>query len=152
AFGISGEDAGLMSAAPLGVDEFGYVGMPTDVNTRLLEVLFDAGYVPIVSPVAFHRDNEGAIPLNVNGAYAAAAIAVGLEAEDLLVVSDVPGVLDSAGEQLESVDIEQVEAMLQSGAVSGGMSAKLEAAHAALAGGVASVRVGNLDAVGSLEA
>jgi acetylglutamate kinase len=147
AFGLSGEDAGLMSASPLGVEEFGYVGMPTKVNVALLDLLFGAGYVPIISPVAFHEVNEGAIPLNVNGDDAAAALAVALDADDLLFVSDVPGVLDAAGNRLDSVDIEDVAAMANNGAVSGGMSAKLEAAHAALAGGVQSVRVGNLDAI-----
>ncbi|HUF64484.1 MAG TPA: acetylglutamate kinase, partial [Gemmatimonadaceae bacterium] len=95
AWGISGEDAGLLQATPLPSDELGLAGTPTRVNPAPLQLLLERGYLPVVSPVA--RSAAGSGALNVNGDDAAAALAAALEAEELLFVSDVAGVAGVSG-------------------------------------------------------
>lgn len=142
AVGISGEDAGFLEAQPLGIEEFGHVGMPGRVNTSLVSALLDAGYLPVISPLARNADGNGA--LNVNGDDAAAAIAVATSAEELLLVADVDGVIGAEGTVFDVLDVEAARGLIASGTASNGMAAKLEAAHAALAGGVPSVRIAPL--------
>lgn len=142
AVGISGEDAGLLEAQPLGIEEFGRVGMPGRVNGAIVETLLEAGYLPVISPLA--RNAEGAGALNVNGDDAAAAIAVAMRASELLLVADVDGVIGPEGAVLAMLDVETARALIASGTACNGMAAKLEAAHAALAGGVSSVRIAPL--------
>ena len=139
AVGISGEDAGFLEAQPLGIDEFGHVGMPARVDGSLIATLLAADYLPVISPLA--RNGAGIGALNVNGDDAAAAIAVATNAEQLLLIADVDGVLDDEEEVLGELDVESARALIASGTASRGMAAKLEAAHAALAGGVPSVRI-----------
>lgn len=143
AVGISGEDASLMSAVPLGISEFGHVGMPADVNTVLIETLWLAGFMPVVSPLGTNNTEPGAA-LNVNGDDAAAAIAVALGADELLLVADVEGVRDEAGWPVTEMDVDDARALITAGVAAGGMAAKLEAAHAALAGGVRTVRIADM--------
>ena len=150
AVGLSGEDASLIAAQPLGIAEFGFVGMPVSVNTSLVESLWSAGLLPVISPLAASVETPGAA-LNVNGDDAAAAIAVALGADELLLVADVQGVLDSAGRVIDELDMEKARSMIASGVAAGGMVAKLEAAHAALAGGVQQVRIANLAALGDAQ-
>jgi acetylglutamate kinase len=150
AVGISGEDASLISATPLGISEFGYVGMPARINTSLIETLWLAGLMPVISPLAASADTPGTA-LNVNGDDAAAAIAVALGADELLLIADVEGVLDSSRTVIDQLDMDEARALVASGVAVGGMAAKLEAAHAALAGGVRSVRIADIGALGHSE-
>lgn len=146
AIGLSGEDASLIVAQPLGIREFGFVGIPASVNTSLIESLWLSGFLPVISPLASSIEIPGTA-LNVNGDDAAAAIAVALGADELLLVADVQGVLDSAGRVIAELDMEEARSMIASGVAGGGMAAKLEAAHAALAGGVQQVRIADLAAL-----
>jgi len=144
AVGISGEDDGLLSARATARETLGEVGEPSHVDTRLLEVLTDAGYVPVVSPLA--RDAETGGTLNVNGDDAAAEIAIALRATELVLVADVPGVMAGGGVVAE-LDVEAAVAMIEDGTARDGMAAKLQAARRAVERGVARVRIGNLAAI-----
>lgn len=150
AVGLSGEDASLISAQPLSIAEFGHVGMPVSINTALIETLWLAGMLPVISPLAANAETPGTA-LNVNGDDAAAAIAVALGADELLLVADVEGVLDSSGALIGQLDVDEARALIASGVAAGGMAAKLQAAHAALAGGVRVVRIANLGALENME-
>jgi acetylglutamate kinase len=147
AVGISGEDASLIAAQPLGIAEFGHVGMPAKINARLIETLWAAGYLPVVSPLGANAASRDGSALNVNGDDAAAAIAVALGADELLLVADVEGVLDEAKQVISRLSVVEARGLIASCVAVGGMAAKLEAAHAALAGGVAKVRVADLAAL-----
>lgn len=149
AVGVSGEDAALITAQPLGIAEFGFVGMPVRINTALIETFWLTGMLPVVSPLASNAETPGTA-LNVNGDDAAAAIAVALDADELLLVADVEGVLDSTGRVIDELDVDEARALIASGVAVGGMAAKLEAAYAALAGGVESVRIADLAALEDL--
>lgn len=144
AVGVSGEDAEVI-LAEVRDPALGRVGRVQRVDPRLLEVLLAAGYVPVVSPLG--RDAEGGGPLNVNGDDAAAAVAAALDADEVLFLADVPGVLDDAGVVIPTLDAGAARALVASGVAAGGMAAKLDAALAALAGGVRRARIGGLAAL-----
>ena len=144
ALGLSGEDAALITATRAVPATLGHVGVPSAIRTSLLRMLLREGYLPVISPVA--RGTGDGAPLNVNGDDAASAIAVALSAEDLLLVADVPGVLEQ-GDLVPLLDVDAARAMIVAGTAGGGMAAKLEAAIHAAHGGVPSVRIGGLVAM-----
>ena len=149
AVGLSGEDDGLLCARATARETLGEVGEPSRVDRRLLEVLVNAGFVPVVSPLA--RDDETGATLNVNGDDAAAAIAVALGAEELALIADVAGVM-ADGAVIPELDIEQASALIDNGTARDGMAAKLQAARRAVERGVARVRIGNVAAIHSATA
>ena len=150
AVGLSGEDAALLSATPLDTGRFGFVGVPANVNAGLLRHLLAGGYLPVLSPVSRCTDPAEGVTLNVNGDDAAAAIAVALEADELLLVSDVAGVLRD-GTSLATLAPDDAQRLIDDGTAQGGMAAKLQAAIAALDGGVERVRISDIAAIEQLE-
>lgn len=145
AVGISGEDGGLLPAQLLDGGALGEVGEPMTADARPIEALLAAGFVPVISPLG--RNADGGQGLNVNGDDAAAAIAAALGADELLLLADVPGVLDTGGAVLPFIATDSVEALIASGVARGGMSAKLQAARRALAAGVHTVTIGDATAL-----
>ena len=144
AIGLSGEDGALITAVRATPATLGHVGTPAGVRTSLLQMLLREGYLPVISPVA--RSADDGSPLNVNGDDAASAVAIALSAADLLLVADVPGVLDG-GELVPSLDTDGARAMIAAGTAGGGMAAKLDAAMQAALSTVRSVRIGGLAAI-----
>ncbi len=145
AVGVSGEDAALIVATPDADARLGRVGAPHAINVGLLWHLLDGNYLPVISPVGRAKGADG-IALNVNGDDAAAAIAVALGADELLFVADVAGVLID-GREADALDTVGAAGLIAGGIARGGMAAKLRAACAALDGGVARVRIGDVSAV-----
>jgi acetylglutamate kinase len=144
AVGLSGVDGGLLTArrAESGT-ELGHVGEIVQVRAALLESFLLAGLTPVIAPMAPAAGDGAATPLNVNADDAAAAIAGALHAAELLLVSDVPGVqVDGVVQPV--LDGVEIESLIESGAASEGMAAKLRAAVAALRAGVRAVRIGDL--------
>ena len=150
ALGLSGEDAALLSATPLDLDQYGFVGVPAEVNAGLLRHLLAGGYLPVVSPVSRCVDASLGRTLNVNGDDAAGAIAVALEADELLLVSDVTGVFVD-GVLEGTLAPEMAQRLIDDGTAQGGMAAKLQAALAALEGGVGRVRISDIAAIEQLD-
>ena len=145
AVGISGEDGGMLPARLLDDGALGAVGEPLSANVRPIEALLSAGHVPVISPLGRHVENGNG--LNVNGDDAAAAIAGALRADELLLLADVPGVLDASGALVPAISADAVDEMIASGVARGGMSAKLQAARRALAAGVGAVRISDVNAL-----
>jgi acetylglutamate kinase len=144
AIGLSGVDGGLLTAQPLqNGTPLGLVGEIVNVRASLLQSLLLAGLVPVVAPVAPSL-KAPAQPLNVNADQAAAAIAAALNAQELLFVSDIPGVTVDGIPQ-PTLAAAEIEVMIEGGVATGGMAAKLRAAAHALGAGVRAVRIGNLD-------
>jgi acetylglutamate kinase len=150
AVGLSGEDASLIAATPVAPETLGHVGRPQRINTSLLWHLLDGGYVPVISPVSRNVGTELGRALNVNGDDAASAIAVALSADELLLVSDVEGVFID-GAPVSRLDPVTARRLIADGTARGGMAAKLEAALAALDGGVKRVRISDLAAIVQLD-
>ena len=125
ALGLFGDGIG-MYAHP--VTELGLVGEPIPSAPRAIVAALAEGLVPVVAPLAVG-------PLNVNADDAAAALAVGLGAERILFVSDVPGVL-LGGATADSLGADEAEELIGAGRFEGGIVPKLEAAVRAARGGV----------------
>jgi acetylglutamate kinase len=144
AIGLCGVDGGLLSAQPLqnGTD-LGEVGEIVSVRASLLQSLLLAGLTPVVAPVTPSL-TAPVRPLNVNADQAAAAIAAALGAQELLFLSDVPGVTIEGVTQ-PTLAAAEIETMIEGGVATGGMAAKLRAAAEALGAGVRAVRIGDLD-------
>ncbi|HEY8552175.1 MAG TPA: acetylglutamate kinase [Thermaerobacter sp.] len=145
AVGLSGCDAGLLVARPkrpAGRD-LGYVGEIVRVNTAFLLQLLDAGFVPVIAPLAV---GEGGTRYNVNADDAAAAVAGALRAEKLVFLTDVPGVMadvdgDGEPETVSRLDADTARAFIARGEIRGGMVPKVEAGLRALAAGAGSVHI-----------
>jgi acetylglutamate kinase len=141
AIGISAADAKCFRAEPMFHNaeegDLGFVGYLTSVNVAVLESLWREGLLPVAACLGLGADNE---LYNINADHMAAACAEYLAADQLIYLTDVAGVLD--GEKvLSAIACEEIERLVQSRVVSGGMVLKLEAAKRALEGGVREVRI-----------
>lgn len=132
AVGLSGKDANLMICEPA-KPELGFVGDPVEVDANLLRQLFDAEIVPVIAPIGAGRDGE---TFNVNGDTAAGAIAAGLKADRLLLLTDVEGVKNADGEVLTELTVANIAALIADGTIAGGMIPKTETCVTAVNGGV----------------
>ncbi|MFO7259724.1 MAG: acetylglutamate kinase [bacterium] len=138
AVGLSGEDGALFLAEVVEGGKLGRVGRIVHVRTELIERLLGMGFVPVISPISRGVDGQ---PLNVNADDAAAAVAGALGAAELLFLTDVDGVHDGVGERAV-LTLAEAATLIDSGVARDGMAVKLDAAAAALAAGVRSIRIG----------
>ncbi len=141
AIGISAADAACFRAEPMVHNEvegsLGFVGYLTGLNQSFLESLWREGLIPVAPCLGLGRDNE---LYNINADHMAAACAEYLAADRLIYLTDVAGVLDG-DKVLSAITSEEIERLVQSRIVSGGMVLKLEAAKRALEGGVREVHI-----------
>lgn len=138
--GISGKDGGLITAA-VKDPALGRVGDITKVNTKLLNTLLDADFVPVVSPIALGEDGGS---LNCNADDAARAVAEALGAEHLVFLTDVGGILiDSHNSKtaVDRMDIKRAEELIEAGLIAGGMAPKVRGCVHAIRAGVGEVSI-----------
>jgi len=135
AVGISGKDANLMVCKQTDPD-LGLVGTPTTMNPAFLRSLAAAEIIPVIAPIGAGPNGE---TFNVNGDTAAGAIAASLQADRLLLLTDVAGVKNAAGEVITEISPEQIRDMIADGTIAGGMIPKTETALDAIKGGVRAV-------------
>jgi len=149
AVGLSGKDGDLMVARKLLVEvkgdngkttkaDIGLVGEIDQVNPAGLRALEEAGFIPVVAPVGVGHDG---MTYNVNADVAAGAIAGALNAEKLILLTDVEGVKNLVGELLHQLDAVQARKMIASGAIGAGMIPKVECCLDALRAGALSAHV-----------
>ncbi|MFO7917663.1 MAG: acetylglutamate kinase [Anaerolineae bacterium] len=147
AIGISGVDAGLLRAErmvhPKG--DLGRVGRITHVETSRLTRLLGLGFTPVVSPISLGEDGR---PYNVNADHAALAIAGALGVEEMIFLTDVPGVMLD-GEVLSTLSADRALALIKSGDITGGMIPKTRSALRALEDGVGTVRITDIEGLGA---
>ncbi len=127
AVGLSGVDGGLLIGQR--VPNVGLVATVIGVRRDLIDSLLVGGQVPVVAPLA--RDEDGVV-CNVNADDAAAGLAAGLGARQLVLMTDVDGIRDASGRKLDSVTAAEAEALIADGTIAGGMVPKVKAALAAL--------------------
>ena len=123
--------------------DFGHVGDVLEINSRLLCVLLDQGYLPVISSLG--ADSEGMV-FNINADTIASEIAVRLEAEKLILLSDVDGIYLREGEpgtKLSRLSIDDAEALVRDGRATGGMIPKLQNITGLLRRGVKSAHIIN---------
>lgn len=137
AIGISGKDGGLIEAQALDPSgQMGFVGAVKSINPQIIETMIENGYIPVIAPIGI--DNQGQ-SYNINADLVAAAIAVGMKADKLVLLTDVPGLLSdhSDSESLISVlKISEVADYIANGTIAGGMIPKVHCCEEAVAGGV----------------
>ena len=141
AVGISGKDGGLIRARKLTrtivdpdshiehVLDLGFVGEPQNVDVRVIHALTGSGLIPVVAPVGVGTDGQ---TYNINADDAAGAIAGALHATRLLMLTDVPGVLDRERNLIPQLSVNQAKALIADGTISGGMIPKVENCFEAL--------------------
>lgn len=132
AVGLSGKDANLITCAQTNPD-LGYVGTPSEIDTKVLQTLFDKEMIPVIAPIGAGHAGE---TFNINGDTAAGAIAGALKADRLLLLTDVAGVKNAQGDIVTELSAADVQDMTQSGVIAGGMIPKTETATQAVRDGV----------------
>lgn len=139
AAGFSGVDSALFTAAKLYIkgQDIGFVGSIEKVDAKLITLCHDAGLIPVISPIS--RGTDGAI-YNVNADLAASELAMALKADDLIFVSDVPGVIIDNNVR-NDIHINEIEQLIESGHITGGMVPKLRSAADAVRRGVGRVHI-----------
>jgi acetylglutamate kinase len=141
AIGLSGKDGRLLMAHKLapapGKPDLGFVGEIEAVNSDLLDMFLERGYMPVISPVGFGADGSS---YNINADVAAGEIASACGAERLIFLTDVAGILDDEGNLISEIKASELEAKLGK-SIRGGMHVKAQAVLHALAGGVRAVHI-----------
>lgn len=152
AVGLSGKDGNMVFAEKVTrtmkdpdsniekVVDLGFVGEPKTVNRAVIDMVLKAELIPVIAPVAPGADGE---TYNVNADTFAGAIAGALDAERLLFLTDVPGVLDKQGKLLKELTVGEVKKLIADGTITGGMIPKVETCVEALGRGVAGVVIVN---------
>ncbi|MBE6063721.1 MAG: acetylglutamate kinase [Clostridium butyricum] len=138
AIGLCGMDGSLIKAKKLKADsDLGYVGDITKVNTDILKTAMNAGYIPVVGSVALGEDNDK--PYNINADTCASKIASALKAEELILLTDVPGVMRDPSDPsslISSLRLHQVPKLCLEGIIKGGMIPKIDCCVEAVRMGV----------------
>lgn len=136
AVGISGRDGGFILGRRL--PGLGHVGIPVSIDGRLMRALLRERFMPVVSSIG--ADSRGR-PLNINADEVASAIACALKAEKLIYLTDVNGVLDSYQKRIPVIHLGQIQKLIRTKVVRGGMVPKLKSCALALKKGVKEVRI-----------
>ena len=135
AVGLSGKDANLLQCKQVN-ELLGMVGDPYEVNAEVIHSLIENDFIPVIAPLG---SGAGGETYNVNGDTAAGAIAGGLKADRLLLLTDVDGVKDKEGDVLTNLTANQVNKMTKDNIIFGGMIPKTQTALDAISSGVRAV-------------
>lgn len=143
AVGICGKDGSMVRTRKKLADgqDLGYVGEVTEVDSRLLDVLLDNEYVPVIAPIGIGDKHES---YNINADDAACAIATAIGAEKLVFLTDIEGVFMDPNDKktlISEMDLPQARAYIKNGVVGGGMLPKLNNCIEAIENGVARVHI-----------
>ncbi|EHJ48980.1 acetylglutamate kinase [Solidesulfovibrio carbinoliphilus subsp. oakridgensis] len=144
AVGLSGKDGRLITArklemvlekgdAPPEIIDLGKVGEVTGINTSLITTLLAQGFIPVIAPVGVDEAGE---TYNINADTVAGAMAAALGAKRLVLLTDVPGVLDKERTLISSLDIKEASEAMQNGILTGGMIPKVTCCMEAVDAGV----------------
>lgn len=140
AIGLTGSDGGMIRTRRRTKDgrDIGRVGEVVGVDPAAIVAVADAGFVPVIAPIGIGDDG---LTYNVNADEAAGAIAQALRAEKLMLLTDVPGVLDAEGQLIAEITRDRARALVAEGVIKGGMIPKIDCCVAAVQGGVARAHV-----------
>jgi acetylglutamate kinase len=147
AVGLTGRDGGMIRAKKLKMldhadptveHDIGQVGDIVSVDPSVVRALQDDAFIPVISPIGFGESNES---YNINADVVAAKLATVLQAEKLLMLTNISGVLNKAGELLTDLSARQIDAMVADGSISGGMIPKISGALDAAKSGVKAVHI-----------
>jgi acetylglutamate kinase len=147
AVGLTGKDGGLIRARKLHMPDrenpgqaldLGFVGEIARIEPAVVKALQDDQFIPVISPIGYGEDGQA---YNINADVVAGEIAKILNAEKLLMMSNIPGVLDKGGKLLRELSSEKIDALIADGTISGGMIPKLAGSLEAAKSGVNAVHI-----------
>jgi acetylglutamate kinase len=150
AIGVTGKDGRLIHARKLTVNRYspelgtseildiGHVGEVEQIDTEVLNVILDSHFIPVIAPIG--ADTEGCT-YNINADLVAGKLAQVLQAEKLMLLTNVAGLLDKGGKILTGLSTAQVDELIADGTISGGMLPKIACALDAVKSGVASSHI-----------
>ncbi|MEK9802016.1 MAG: acetylglutamate kinase [Curvibacter sp.] len=147
AVGLTGRDGGMIRARKLRMldqqdpskeHDVGQVGDIESIDPSVVKALQDDQFIPVVSPIGFGEHNES---YNINADVVAAKLATVLQAEKLLMLTNIPGVLDKQGQLLTELSMKRIDELVADGTISGGMLPKIAGALDAAKSGVNAVHI-----------
>jgi acetylglutamate kinase len=140
AVGLTGRDGGLIRAKKLisAEGDLGFVGDIESIDASIVKALQDDAFIPVISPIGFGVDNES---YNINADVVAGEIAKALNAEKLLMLTNIAGVLDKNMKLLTELSPAQIDGLIADGTISGGMIPKIAGALDAAKSGVNAVHI-----------
>lgn len=150
AVGLTGKDGGLIQARKLKMTrksdqtgqtetvDIGLVGEVTEIRPAALTALEQGGFIPVIAPVGVGANGE---TYNINADLVAGAVAGALKAEKLILLTDQAGILDKNKKLMPTLNKKQIEAMVGSGTIAGGMLPKTKSCFEALDSGCAKVHI-----------
>jgi acetylglutamate kinase len=147
AVGLTGRDGGLIRARKLKMadradpsveHDVGQVGEIVAIDPSVVKALQDDAFIPVISPIGFGEDNES---YNINADVVAGKLATVLKAEKLMLLTNIPGVLDKSGNLLTDLSAREIDDLFADGTISGGMLPKIEGALDAAKSGVNAVHI-----------
>ncbi|MGC9456752.1 MAG: acetylglutamate kinase [Halothiobacillaceae bacterium] len=150
AVGLTGRDAGLVRARKLTIThktpemdepeiiDLGHVGEVASIDPGIVQILDASDVIPVIAPIGVGEDGEA---YNINADVVASKVAQVLGAEKLLLLTNIPGVLDKEGKLLTGLSAKDVDALIEDGTIYGGMLPKINFALDAVRGGVKTVQI-----------
>jgi len=150
AIGLTGKDGGLIQAKKLKMSAFnedlnapeiidlGHVGEVTKINTKVLDMLVKDDFIPVIAPVGVDENGQS---YNINADFVAGKVAEALNAEKLMLLTNIPGLLNKEGELLTGLNSAKVAGLIKDGTIYGGMLPKIQCALEAVENGVKSAHI-----------
>jgi acetylglutamate kinase len=147
AVGLTGKDGGLIHARKMMIPnkekpgemlDIGFVGEIDSINPAVVKALQDDAFIPVISPIGFGEDGQA---YNINADLVAGKMAEILKAEKLVMMTNIPGVMDKNGNLLTDLTPREIDALFADGTISGGMLPKISSALDAAKSGVNSVHI-----------
>lgn len=148
AVGLTGKDGNFIRAKklhltprdtlPSEIIDLGHVGEVSSIDPSVLDMLGGSDFIPVIAPIGVGEDGHS---YNINADLVAGKIAEQLKAEKLILLTNIPGILDKQGELLTGLSIKKTEELIADGTISGGMIPKTRCATDAIKGGVTSVHI-----------
>lgn len=150
AVGLTGKDGDLIRAKKLEMTAFnealnapelidlGHVGEVSRINTKVLDMLISDDFIPVIAPVGVGEDGHS---YNINADLVAGKVAEALQAEKLILLTNIPGLLNKDGELLTGLNAERVDELIEDGTIYGGMLPKIQCALDAVQNGVKSAHI-----------
>jgi acetylglutamate kinase len=147
AVGLTGKDGGLIHARKMMIPnkekagemlDIGFVGEIDSINPAVVKALQDDAFIPVISPIGFGEDGQA---YNINADLVAGKMAEILKAEKLVMMTNIPGVMDKNGNLLTDLTAREIDALFADGTISGGMLPKISSALDAAKSGVNSVHI-----------
>ena len=150
ALGLTGKDGQLLHAKKLKVThsspemqkpeiiDIGHVGEVEHINTQVLDMLTQSDFIPVIAPIGVGEDGAS---YNINADLVAGKVAEVLQAEKLILLTNIEGLMDKEGKILTGLTTEQVESLIADGTIYGGMLPKIQCAQDAVHAGVTSAHI-----------